>query len=272
MVLENIVGNLRDAYALTEPGTMLHSDELQRESFTNIELRNLPFYTADGNLYDMHEGKARLSITRQDHNLVLRHIDTAFAELTSSGNYHPAREEALEAIAADSTVSIDLTQLRLQGDNAEWRYLAIPTRNYDTLNSEERKLAERVHGSGYAFMQVMKMLADARVKETRVYVLNLAYVQENTQEGPVGRASWLNDFGSDSDFGANGRDINGYDRLRGVRRRVASVSEPGAHEAENPFIGYYNQLIANPEQAVADLNDETASGLRKILLQYDSRK
>src|SRR3989338_4736337 len=189
--LENILGNLPEAYALVDPETMLHSDELQLERLTNRELRALSFYTADGNLYDVHEGKARLSITRRDHNPVLRNINDAFAQLTSSRNYHPKSKEALESITAESTVSIDLTQLGLQSDDSEWRYLTILTQNYDILNPEERKLAERVHGSGDAFVHVMKMLADANINETRVYVLNPAYVEENTGEVPLGRASWL---------------------------------------------------------------------------------
>jgi len=51
MALENILGNLRDACALIEPDTILHSDELQLERLRNNELRNVSFYTADGNLY-----------------------------------------------------------------------------------------------------------------------------------------------------------------------------------------------------------------------------
>ena len=274
--LENILGNLPEAYALVDPETMLHSDELQLERLTNRELRNLSFYTADGNLYDVHEGKARLSITRRDHNSVLRNINDAFAQLTSSGNYHPKREEALEAIAAESTVSIDLTQLRLQGDGKEWGYLAIPTQNYGTLSPEERKLAERVHGSGDAFVHVMKMLADANIKETRVYVLNPEYVQKEAQEGPLGRASWLYGFVNYSYFDAFVRGIYDYYRLRGVRRRVASVSEPGAHsvrdEAENRCTGAYATLLANPEQARAALDDATASGLLALVSQYYSGK
>ena len=215
--LENIVGNLRDTYALVEPDTMQHSDELQRERLTNRELRAFSFYTADGNLYDMHEGRARLSITRRDHNLILRNIIDAFAQLVSSGNYRPRRDETLEAITAESTVSIDLTQLRLQGNDAVWRYLAISTSDYISLNAEERKLAERVHGSGDAFAQVMKMFADANIIETRIYVINPTYVEENTKEGPIMWVSWLSYFFGYSSFNANSRGIYSGSRLRGVR-------------------------------------------------------
>ncbi len=277
VILENIVGNLRDAYALVDPETMLHSDELQIERIADEGLREFSFYTADGNLYDTHEGKARLSITRRDHNLVLRHIDDAFTELTSSKNYHPEREEALAAIAAESTVSIDLTQLRLQGDDNEWKYLVIPTRDYSHLNAEERKLAERVHGSGDAFTNVMRMLAYAGIQETRMYVLNPSYVQVQTHEGPIGRASWLSDFNLNSDFYADDRYVNFNYRLRGVRRRIASVSEPGAHEVrdkaeKNIYARSYITILKDPDQAVVALDDSTASGLLALVSQYYSGK
>lgn len=226
MALENIVGDLRDAYALVEPETMLHSDELQYERLRVSSLRDLSFYTADGCLYRMHEGKAQLALTRRAHNLVLCHIDDAFPQLVETNNYHPSGEEANAAFAAESTVIIDLSQVRLQGNDKEWRYLPIPTETYDFLNPEERKLAERVHGSGDAFVQVMTMLAKHGISETKVYVLNPSYVKAQTKEGSIGRASWLGYFYYFSGFNANDRFIFGHSSLRGVRRRpVASVSE-----------------------------------------------
>jgi len=143
--------------------------------------------------------KARLFITRRDHNLVLRHIDNAYIQLLYR-NYYLNREEALASIADPSTVSIDLTQLRLQGNDndKELRYFVVPTTTYDSLNPEERRLAERVHGSGDAFVQVMKMLVSARIKETIVFVLNPDYVKKNAQKYPIWQASWLNNFNGDS--------------------------------------------------------------------------
>ncbi|MSR86422.1 hypothetical protein EXS74_03430 [Candidatus Woesearchaeota archaeon] len=292
MALENIVGNLRDAYALVEPETILHSDELQLERLTNNSLRSVPFYTADGVLYRMHDGKAQLGLTRRDQNPVLRHIGDAFTQLVETGNYHPngdstdddgreiyvnAQEEADAAFTAESTVRIDLIQLCLQGTDNEWRYLAIPTQNYSTLSPEERKLAERVHGSGDAFVQVMRMLADAGIRETKVYVLNPSYVEAQTKKGIVGRASWLNHFGGIADFYAGSRNIINSVRLRGVRSHpVASISEPGAHGvrdmAENVYVTSYATILSDPERAVAALDDVTASGLCAIVSQYLASK
>lgn len=224
MALENIVGNLRDAYALIDPATMQHADDLQTERLTNLELRNLPFYTADGALYRMHEGRAQLGLTRRADNLVLRHLDDALTQLTESGNYRPAQEETDASFAAETTLRVGLSQLRLQGNNLEWQYLPISTSEYNALNAEERNLAERVHGSGDAFVRVMAMLANAGIRNTNIFVLSSSYVEKQTKNGSIGRASWLNGFDDSSYFNADDRDFGSHDRLRGVPR-AASVSE-----------------------------------------------
>ena len=225
----------------------------------------------------MHNGKVELALTRRDHNLVLRHIDDAFTQLVKTGNYRPSRDEANASLAAESTVIIDLSKVRLQGTDNEWRYLEICTGNYDSLHPEERKLAERVHGSGDVFSHVMNMLSNKGIIKTRVYVLNPSYVQAQTKEGPIGRASWLDNISDNSSFSAVGRGVDYDYRLRGVPRRpVASVSEPRAQEhsteTENIFTTSYAMLLANPEQALANLNDERANQLEAILNQYRSRK
>jgi len=143
-VVETLEGNLRDAYQLAVPGTVMHADELMNERRTNAALRGLPFYTADGNLYFMRDGKPFWAITREPENLVLRHIDTAFPLLTQNNHYYPDPEEAEEAIAAADTLLIDVSQLRLEGNDNEWRRLAINTspKWYNQLKAEERKGAE----------------------------------------------------------------------------------------------------------------------------------
>ena len=220
MSIETIVGNLCDAYKEVEAGSMLHSDELQAARVKDASLGSLSFWTADGEIYSLVNSVPYLAMTREKDNPVLGHLDDAFTQLTRTGNYRPSAEDVSSALAAESTVHIDLTQLRLQGDNAEWRYLAIPTTNYSSLNPEEKKLAERVHGSGSAFAATMKMLADAGTTETKIYVLNPEYVQVHATEGAIGRASWLDNVISSSNFIADGSNVDNYHRLRGVRRRA----------------------------------------------------
>ena len=185
MNLETIAGDLR-TYAKLQPGTMLHVDELMKERRSNPELCDQSFYTADGELYFL-QGKKKtptLAITREKDNLVLRHLDDAFTQLTTTGNYRPNVQEVQQSIDAPETVLIDLTKLRLQGNDAEWRYLGISTTEYDKLRPEERTLAERVYGQGDEFGASLAMLHEAGIKETRVYVLNPVYVQKEAEQGP----------------------------------------------------------------------------------------
>ncbi|MBI2666144.1 hypothetical protein HYX13_00880, partial [Candidatus Woesearchaeota archaeon] len=84
--------------------------------------------------------------------------------------------------------------------------------------AEEKKLAERYFGEDDDFTVSMKMLADAGIKNTRVYVLTPRYVKEHAQKGTLGRASWVDNFGSDSYAYAEDRIIGNHGRLRGVRR------------------------------------------------------
>ena len=208
---------------------MLHVDQLMKERRRNPQLRAQSFYTADGELYFLHGQTPTLAITGEKDNLVLRHLDDAFTQLTTVENYRPDIHEAQQSIDAPETVLIDLTKLRLQGDDAAWRYLRISTTQYDKLQPEERKLAERVYGQGDEFGLSMAQLKKAGISETRIDVLNPAYVQKEAEQGPLGRASWLDGFAGNSVFSANDRNVSGRSRLRGVRRE--SVGEMPAGRA-----------------------------------------
>ncbi len=226
MTLENITGNLLQAYKQCVPSTMLCVDQLTNERRINLDLRNQSFYTADGEVYSVDGETPTLRMTREATNPILNNIDDAFAQSTQNYNYKviPADFDAVKT-AAD-TVTIDLTKLTLQG-GGEWYYLAISTskpslmkKGYNKLNAEERKLAERVYGQGTDFVDNMKMLNNAGIIETKVYVLNPDYVKEHAKEGAIGRASWLNNFGYNSNFDADDRSIDNDYRVRGVRREV----------------------------------------------------
>ncbi|MEK6809146.1 MAG: hypothetical protein AABY40_00570 [Nanoarchaeota archaeon] len=279
MSLETITGNLKDAYRQLQPGTMLHVDQLMNERRENNELRGQWFYTADGEVYFLDGATSKiptLAITREAHNPVLQNIDDAVEQLTQKNNYSVLAQDAEQALAAPETVLIALPSLRLSGDNAEWRYLAIDTTpaKYDKLNDQERKFAERVYGQGADFVQNMKMLKDADISETRIWVLNPGYVRKHAVEGAVGRASWLNEFYNDSDFNADDRDIDSHGSVCGVRRGVIAEGDaqknqgPYRTAAPNVFKGYYDDILAHPNRAVKALDDKTAAGLASILQQY----
>ena len=233
--LENIAGNLRDAYKLIVPGTMRHVDELMRERRENIELRNQWFYTADGEVYSLENKTPTLWVTREATNPVLKNIEDAFEQLITKGNYlvTPADFEAVRN--ASDTVSIDLTQLGLQKDNKEYQHLKIDTsKKLGKYNAEQQKLLRRIYGpTDEDYTANMQVLRDSqlKIKETRIFVLNPNYVKANVKNNAVGRASWLSSFSLNSDFGANVRSVD-YDVscVRGVRREV--VREAGALKNE----------------------------------------
>ncbi len=205
-----VTGNLGECLSQLQPGTIRHVDELVTERRTNEELRNLWFYTADGELYFMDNDKPKLAMTREADNLVLRHIDDAFPQLTSGGNYHPALAEATSAIKASTTEVFDLTALNLKKHDDEFSFIEVPTTNYDSLNHEQRRLAERVYGKGNDFVLNMAMLKQSGINTIKVYVLNPEYVKEHAKSSPIGRASWLINFDSVSNFYAFVRGID-YD-------------------------------------------------------------
>ena len=66
----------------------------------------------------------------------------------------------------------------------------------------------------------MKMLEDAKIRETKIYVLNPDYVREHAEKGAIARVSWLYDFNYDSQFVACDRYINLRGRVRGVRKKT----------------------------------------------------
>ncbi len=232
--LVNILGNLQTAHNASVPGTLRHVDQLMTERQTNFSLRSLGFYTPDGNLYFMDGEIPKLAMTREADNLVLRHlndeVNSSYNQLTETGNFFPDPREAEQAIKASATEVFDLTQLQLKKHDAEFSYLAISTTQYDELNPEQRRLAERVYGKGDDFVANMTMLKEAHIDNTKIFVLNPDYVQEHAKGSPIGRASWLNIFSNDSVFIANDRDVYINVRVRGVRREV--VAEGGAAKIE----------------------------------------
>ncbi len=219
MTLENITGDLSEAYKQCVPGTISCVDQLTNERRINPELRNQSFYTADGEVYSVDGETPTLRITREAVNPILKNIDDAFTQLTQNNNYQVLPTDFAAVKTALDTVTIDLTKLNLQGNSKEWRYLAISTTKYDQLQPEERTLAERIYGQGTDFVENMKMLSDAEITITRVYVLNPDYVKEHAKEGAIGRASWLGNFNDISNFSAVVRNIYYNFRVRGVRKQ-----------------------------------------------------
>ena len=226
--IKSVIGPLAETYRLLRPESILHADELMKERRTSKRLREW-MYTADGGVYSL-QGKNRtptLAITRGSSNPLFQDstIDNYCQQLRENKNYRPTPKETSRALQAEDTVVIDLTTLRLQKSNEEFSYLAVNTQEYNTLNSEEQKLAQRFYGKDDHFAQTMKMLAKADIRETSVQVLNPDYVRRHAQKNALGRASLLLDFDYRFGFKAGAYAIvdNPFG-IRGVRRKGVRLS------------------------------------------------
>jgi hypothetical protein len=197
-----------------------------------------------------------LALTRLWRNPLFRNPDDGCKQLIERENYRPDPLLVRKAITARDTVVIDLTKLRLAGDDI-LGYLSIDTTSspHRQLNKEERKLAERVYGRGEYLTRAMLMLRNVGIKETRIYVLRPDYVRCYAADGPIGRVSMLNSYPASSDFFTTFQFPQLPCSLYAVRRQPIPAS-------------YFNPLITHPEEAVAAMNDRIAANLAGLIQRY----
>jgi hypothetical protein len=228
MALEKVVkqGRLADIFPLFDRSTIQHAYEIQKDRAVNQDLR-VGFWTADFPMYVMDGKEAVLYMGRNKDNLVFDNITEATKQLREKNNYFINDRKNIDSVInSDTTLKVVLSDLKLKGDDSEWKYFEINTasktddkkNNYDSLNSAQRALAERVHGKGQAFVKTMEMLNDAGITITKVYILNPEYVKKNVLEnGAIARGGFLDSFVSNSNFLALYRYVDSnFGRLRGV--------------------------------------------------------
>jgi len=240
MSLEMITkqGRLVDVFQLFDRSTIRHGDDIQRDRLLEIaskkdELSKQWFWTADFPMYTMEGKEAVLYMGRGKDNLVFDNIVEATNQIREKNNYFINDRKNIDSVInSDTTLMVVLSDLKLKGDDSEWRYFEINTEKYDKLNASQKALAERVHGKGKAFKDTMKMLSDAGKSTTRIYVLNSEYVKKTVPEnGAIARVSALYYFFDYSLFCASNRDVDGSGRrLRGV----LSASEANAPKISEP--------------------------------------
>ena len=207
-------------YKKLKLGTFQHADQLTTERRTN-GLTHHWFYTADGELYTVQKGEHLWAITREPQNLVLENIDEAYRQLKDQGNYFPDAKAAQASLDHADTVVVDLNGLKLLKDNDQYGHFVIDPNAVQELNSEQRKVAQRIFGPDENnFRLNLEMIARAR-KNPHVFVLTPDYVEgmlRSNDKTFLGRASWLNYFSNTSSFNAEVRGVRHGFRLRGVRR------------------------------------------------------
>ena len=238
MALEGLVnefGPLAKTVPLFEPGTWQESAELAKERITDIELRNIWFWTANFVMYTVENDEEFLYFGGREANPIFNNIAEAARQLTEEQNYKPTAEgikSVLDSVKTGQTLRVKLSDLQLQGKDAEWRYFEIDTANWQNMNDAQKLFAGRVYGSMKErtdpktkqktsdFAEYMAELSKAGKSTTRVNVLNPEYVKGHVpKDGAIARTCRLLYFDFGSDFYADVRSIDAsYGALRGVRR------------------------------------------------------
>jgi len=214
--LSTKIGPLIETVPLFKLETIQHADQLMKARIKNPDLRNDWYYTADFPLYTNEADGAYLYLARGKNNLIFKNLEEATIQLSGTDNYIPPKEDIESVINAESTLRIKLSDLGLIEFANGISQFKIDTSEYK-LNSEQKKLAERIYGQGEDFKESMAMLYREGIAIADIYVLNPEYVKENVVQGSaIARASWLFGFADDSGFDADVVYVGNRDGLRGV--------------------------------------------------------
>jgi len=286
--LENRVGPLADTIPQFQPGTLQTSAEITKERVINRKLRKQMFYTVNFSMYTVEDVDGTstpfLYFGGRTANPIFNDPQEACKQLIKTDNYKPNRESidaVVASVASGDTTKVKLSDLRLNGDNAEWKYIEIDTTDYAELNDAEKKFAAVGYGSMDVaegkeksdFDNAMAMLREEGVAKTKMFVLSLDYVQKNApKNGALARACWLGNTDSSSCINADNRSVSDHDALRGVPLVVAAEGGAPQKAVVNPIVAAYQTLFAQEKDAVAQMTSEIAAGLSNLVTSYLKRQ
>ena len=226
--IETIQGDYRSFSKLVS-GTRRHVDELWKDRLVVPELINQWFWTADGVIYFMRDGKPHFALTRENKNPLLKNLDEACEQLLNTRNYPVPDKDLESALADEATEVFDLNKLGLKRFSSDYSYLELSIADpiLNDLNGDKRRLSERIYGKGDNFNKVMKMLNKRNWSTSRIFVLNPDYVQNHASAGAIGRASWFIYYS----FNADDHNFDNHYRLSGV-----VASEPAGRARKMQFV------------------------------------
>jgi hypothetical protein len=224
----NVSGPLIEAFAQVTPNSIQEANKIQTRRRTQPEneenLRLEDFITGDGCVYNVENGKAVLYLTNTALNPILKEDNVADAvrQITETGNYEVKLKD-FERIKKRAPTRFVLSDLKLTRSNNEMSFYEINPVSYGRLNTEQRKLAERVHGKGEKFTKAMQMLNTPfkyiGQNTTRIYVLSPKYVQDVARDVPIARVGYLAWFLGASSFFSCSKSVDFDDCLiRGISR------------------------------------------------------
>jgi hypothetical protein len=228
MKLNTIMGPLAQGYKQLEPESFQTSAELtiERRTNPNPELLYEFFYTSNFGMYVVEEGEAILYFGGREANPIIKNIDEACDQLIQEENYRVKPEDkqaVLDTFESGHTLRVKLSELGLEHHSSVYSIFEINTYELDELNSVQRMFAEAVYGCGDDFVENMKMFEEAGFFSTRIYVSNPDRVKEYASKGEsIARVCWLDGFGNNSEFNANGMNVTNDYGVRGVILVAAS--------------------------------------------------
>ena len=215
--LEFKPGKLADIAPLFVPGTIQEANEIMALRDSMPQIRNEFLWTADFPMYRIEDGEAFLYFAGKEHNLVLRDVENAAAQLISTGNYIPPKEgidEVVATAAAGKALKIKISSLNLQkhSPNDEYGFFDVNPDNLDLLNEDQRKLVNAIYGTSKP--------------GNMVYILDSEYVKhalKGKEESAIARASGLGGADYGSRFYAGDRDVgySGWRLARGINKGSA---------------------------------------------------
>ena len=213
--LVNIQSKLLNAFKLLNPDTLQHAADISSERITQKELRKIWFWLADHTLWTIENQELVFYLGTRETNPVFKNIEKATKDLINTHKYSPPDADVEAIIAADSTLNISYSTLRLSVDEVvetkypkEFIYFEFEPANPD-LNEEEMKIVLRAYGRNGQFVSVMELFQRDCKLNPRVYLLAHDYAYSQIKKyGPVSRVSRLTGIRQGSQFLAAVRCVN----------------------------------------------------------------
>ena len=180
-------GTLQEAVKQIVPGTMLHAHEI----FTNFRENEITWphahYAADGILYFCRDSKPMIAVTRRKQNPVLNNLEEACSQLEQQGFYRPSPQAASEAIDAEDTIVVDLSDIKLRLEDVralllfrfEWA-VDQSRPNYEA----KHRISKQFYGDDQNFIYV----GGEKAKSNRlgcVYTFLPAKITEMASDSPI---------------------------------------------------------------------------------------
>ena len=253
-------GPLAETYGLFNPLTINTGAEISADRIRIKELRSTWFYVANASLATKRAGKLLLGISGRTAFNVVFGTDTekTCQELRNTGYIHlnPVKRDLILRLEQQGEVTfIDPNDLKLEGEDAEYRQFSIRPKSYErNITIARLPFIHAGYGSGDMLRQVMNNLDTNRITKTTIFAMNPDHAAENVKDDEIiARASWLDYFDDVSFFDASVCVVNLRGALRGVlnpAEGVAKISHLEGLVGKGTDVG--NNLVVIRREEISD--------------------